>query len=47
MTYAQQLEQRGEQRGILETAKRMLQEGLGIGIIQKVTGLSNIELQEL
>ena len=39
--------QQGIQQGIFQTAKRMLDENVNISIISKVTGLSEIDIQNI
>jgi len=38
---------RGEARGILKTARKMKAEGIGNGLISRITGLSEAEIQRL
>ncbi|CAN2040196.1 hypothetical protein GMMP15_1590035 [Candidatus Magnetomoraceae bacterium gMMP-15] len=40
-------EEKGEKKGIIETAKRMLQEGLDSDLIKRITGLAEKDLQAL
>ena len=40
-------EARGEAKGILRTARKMKAEGIGNGLISRITGLSEAEIQRL
>ncbi len=40
-------EQRGERRGILETSKKMLQAGMAVQDVARITGLSLEEVKSL
>ncbi len=46
-TLAQRWEERGEQRGRVETAKKMKKDNLPIEMILKYTGLSSKEIEAL
>ncbi|MES2141433.1 MAG: Rpn family recombination-promoting nuclease/putative transposase [Pseudomonadota bacterium] len=47
MTFAQQLEQKGEHNKALDIAKNLLAEGMSIELVKKVTKLPDLELIEL
>ncbi len=47
MTVRQAIEQRGEQKGILKTAKNMLKYGVSLDLVKKSTGLSQKEIEKL
>ncbi len=47
MNARQTIEQRGEQRGILKTAKNLLKYGASFDLIKKSTGLSKKDLETI